>query len=194
VNYSTQKESFMRGLRLLIAVAALAAPVAALPALGQVESTPIPAPVKPNFSSLNFLIGTWTCTTKSSRRPAPFQTVSTYTADPSGYWIDETSTTKPISWVPTAITIEDRITYDADTKRWADVSYGTGGIYGLSFSSGWNGTSITWHDVSFAPTADISSQTDTTMTKVSDTKTTSSSAFTEAKSGRTVTVTSTCTR
>jgi hypothetical protein len=114
--------------------------------------------------------------------------------DPTGYWLDQTSTVKPASWIPTTLTIYDKITYDPDTKRWVDVTYGSRGAYGLSFSKGPSGDKITWHDVSFAPGPDISSQTDTTMTKVSATKTTSTSAFTETKSGRTVTVTSVCTK
>jgi hypothetical protein len=86
----------------------------------------------------------------------------------------------------------DRITYDSDSKRWVDVSWGDGGSYGLSFSKGWNGDKITWHDVSFAPSADISAQTDTTTTKVSPTKLTSMSSFTETKSGRHVSVSTVC--
>ena len=54
----------------------------------------------------------------------------------------------------------DRITYDSDSKRWVDVLWGDGGAYGLSFSKGWNGDKIVWHDVAFAPGPDISSQTD----------------------------------
>ncbi len=51
---------------------------------------------------------------------------------------------------------------------------------------------MTVHDVSFAANGDIGSQTDTTTTKVSATKITSSSSFTEAKTGRRVTVETVC--
>jgi hypothetical protein len=175
------------------AVAGLAL-AALLPAsaIAQIESTPIPAVAKPNFSSMDFLIGTWTCSTKSSRRPAPYVTVSTYSMDSSGYWINETSTTKPTAWVPNGLTIDDKITYDPDTKRWADVLSGDQGAYGLLFSTGWNGNRIVWHDAGFAPTADISSQTSTTTTKASATKTVSTSSFTEGKTGRRVSVVATC--
>jgi hypothetical protein len=88
----------------------------------------------------------------------------------------------------------DRITYDATTKRWIDVNYDNQGGYGLSVSKGWDGDRISWHDVSFAPTADISSQSSTVTTKVSATKETSESAFTEAKTGRHVTVSTVCTK
>jgi len=169
---------------------------AALPiyALAQVESTPIPAPSKPNFSSMQFFVGNWTCSTKSARRPAPYITTSTYSMDPTGYWLNETSTTASTSWISRKLTTYDKFTYDPDTKRWVDVTYGDGGAYGLSFSSGWNGDKISWHDVSFAPGPDISGQTDNVITKVSPTKITFASSFTETKTGRHVAVTGSCTK
>jgi hypothetical protein len=185
----------MRITRVIFAIAALSI---ALPcaAGAQVESTPIPAAKKPNFSSMQFMIGTWTCSTRSARRPAPYMSTSTYTMDPSGWWINQTSTTTPMKWFQSQakIVTYDKITYDSDTHRWADVSYGTPNTFSLSFANGWNGNRIVWHDVSFAPTSDISSQTDTTVTKVSNTKMTSSSSFTEAKGGRVVAVTGVCTK
>ncbi|MBV8198882.1 MAG: hypothetical protein JO263_12190 [Candidatus Eremiobacteraeota bacterium] len=149
---------------------------------------------KPNFASMNFLVGTWSCSTKSARRPAPFMTTSTYTMDPTGYWMNETSTTAKTSWVSQRLTIMDRYTYDSDSHRWVDVTYGDQGAYGLSFSSGWQGNRMTWHDVGFAAGPDIASQTDNVITKVSDTKMTSASSFTEAKGGRVVTVRGVCTK
>lgn len=165
---------------------------AAAPA--QVESTPIPAPNKPNFSSMQFLIGTWNCSTKSARRPSAYQTTVTYSMDPSGYWIDQTSVTKPASWIKKPLTINDKVTYDADTHRWVDVTYGDGGAYGLAISRGWSGNHISWHDISFAAGPDIASQTDNVLTKVSNSKVTMASSFTEAKTGRRVAVTGVCTK
>ena len=184
----------MRIYRAAFAVAVLLA--AAIPsyALAQVESTPIPAPKKPNFAPMSYLVGSWTCTTKSARRPSAFVTTSTYTMDPSGSWINETSTVTPTKWIPVRITTIDKITYDSDTHRWVDVTLGPQNGYALAFSNGWNGNQMSWHDVSFAPTADIKSQTDNMVTKVSATKMTTSSSFTEAGSGRVVSVTGVCTK
>ncbi|MGA2759151.1 MAG: hypothetical protein ABSF08_02370 [Candidatus Cybelea sp.] len=182
----------MRTSRAIIAAAVLLAALIPASGFAQVESTPIPAPHKPDFSSVSFLVGSWTCSSKSSRRPRAFTTVSTYSLDPTGYWMEETSTTPKTSWVPTTLRTWDKITYDPDAKRWVDVSYGDGGGYGLSFSKGWNGNEIVWHDVSFVAGPDINSQTDITTTKVSATKMTSTSSFTETKTGRRVTVTTTC--
>jgi hypothetical protein len=184
----------MRTTRFLLAAAVLAAALLPASAFAQVESTPIPAPHKPNFSSMMFLVGTWNCSSKSSRRPAAFTTISSYSLDGTGYFMNETSTTAKTAWVPTALRTWDKITDDSDTNRWADVSYGDGGSYGLSFSKGWNGNQIVWHDVSFAPGPDVNSQTDSTTTKVSNAKTTSTSSFTETKTGRRVTVMTTCTK
>jgi hypothetical protein len=183
----------MRIVRLFVAAAVMAAAAPSL-AAAQVESTPIPATKKPNFSSMSFLIGTWTCSTKSARRPAPYVTESTYSMDPTGYWIEQTSTTKKMPWISQNLTIIDKITYDSDAHRWVDVSYGDQGAYALSFSSGWVGNKMAWHDVSFAPGPDVKSQTDTTNAKVSNNKITTSSSFTEAKSGRVVSVTGVCTK
>jgi hypothetical protein len=182
----------MRIYRVIIGVAVLLAVAAPSFASAQVESTPIPAPKKPNFSSMEFLVGTWACSTKSERRPAPYHTVSTYTMDPTGYWLEETSSTAPTKWISQKLSTYDHITYDSDTHRWVDVLYGDGGAYGLSFSTGWSGDKLTWHDVSFAAGPDIKSQTDTTVTKVSNSKITTASSFTESKTGRTVGVTGVC--
>jgi hypothetical protein len=184
----------MRGYRMLIAAAVLFAAATPLYAPAQVESTPVPTPSRPNFAPLEFLIGTWSCSTKSARRPSAYLTSVTYAMDPSGWWIDETSVTSPTKWISSKLTTYDKITYDSTTHRWVDLDYGPANGYSLAFTSGWSGNKLVWHDVSFAPTSDISSQTDNTMVKVSATKLTSSSSFTEAKTGRVVAVAGVCTK
>ncbi|HEY1655174.1 MAG TPA: hypothetical protein VGF86_08690 [Candidatus Tumulicola sp.] len=180
--------------RPLAFAAALVATMVPAFASAQVEATPIPNAPKPNFSSMQFMIGSWSCSTKSSRRPAAYVTTSTYALDSTGYWIEQSSVTKPVAWVKSTLSVNDKITYDPTTKRWVDVTYGDQGAYGLSFSKGWVGNYLTWHDVSFAPNGDISAQSDTTLTKVSATKVTTTSTFTEAKSGRHVSVATVCTK
>jgi hypothetical protein len=178
--------------RAAIAFCACAALVMSAAAIAQqIESTPIPEVPKPDFAAMNFLIGTWACSTKSARRPAPYLTTSTYTASPDGWWIEQKTVTQPVPWFNHTVTTYDKITYDPTTKRWIDVSYGDLGTYGFSTSPGWNGNAIVWHDPTFAPTSDITAQTDTTFTKDSGTKVTVSSSFTEA-SGRNVSVLTTC--
>ena len=57
----------------------------------KVEGTPVPTPAKPDMSSMRFLIGTWTCSDLSSRRPGPFTITEVYSMDPGGYWITATT-------------------------------------------------------------------------------------------------------
>jgi hypothetical protein len=172
----------------------LAATLFSSPVRAQVETTPIPAAAKPDFSKMRFFEGTWRCSIKSSRRPLAYITTSVYALDPSGYWLNETTTVKPPAWEPTPLRMYDKITYDADTQRWIDVTYGDQGAYGLTTSSGWNGMQLIWRDRAFVPGASIRSATDTTLTKVSPAKYMTSTSFVEAGSGRTVTVDGICTK
>jgi hypothetical protein len=181
---------FLRpALALCFAMAAVCAPAGA-----QVETTPIPAAVKPNFAPFAFLSGTWRCSTKSSRRPMAYVTTSVYARDASGYWLNETTTVKPPAWEPSPLRTYDKITYDADSQRWIDVSFGDQGAYGLATSAGWSGSQIVWHDRAFVANAAMRSTSDTTMTMVSPAKYTTSMSFVEAGSGRTVTVEGICTK
>ena len=183
--------AFNRCLRALSAFVIFAAPIIA-PAQ-TIETTPFPIPPKPDFSSMQFLIGTWSCSTKSSRRPAPVTSSSTYKISTDGWWIDETTVANSAPWFPQKTTSYDKITYDSDTKRWVDVSYGDLGNYDLTTSPGWNGNAMVWHDPTFAPGADVKTVSDVTMTKQSASKYTMSSTFTEA-SGRSISVAGTCTK
>ena len=90
-------------------------------------------------------------------------------------------------------TANDEITYDANRKLWVDVEYDGIGGYGLTTSSGWAGNSIVWHDPTFTPSSKVASETDATMTKVSDSKVMStwSIAYT---SGKAITDNITCTK
>jgi len=85
------------------------------------------------------------------------------------------------------------MTYDPSTSRWIDIAYDQSGGYNVSTSPGWSGNSITWTDAVITKTNATASTNPTTLTKVSDTKTTSKSSFKEP-SGRVVTVTATCTK
>ncbi|PZR60264.1 MAG: hypothetical protein DLM53_11355 [Candidatus Eremiobacter antarcticus] len=156
-----------------------------------IESTPAPAAPKPDFSKSMFLLGNWTCSTKSSRRPAAFITTSTTTIDPTGYWMITKGVQHKTSWTRTDFKGVDMTTYDADARRWVDISTGDEGSYNLSTSPGWRGNSIVWTDAVISPQGNVMSTTPTTLTKMSDTKMSSHSTFKE-HSGRMVTVDSAC--
>jgi predicted heme/steroid binding protein len=177
--------------RFYCSILALFALTASIASAQTIEATPIPKPPKPDFSAWKFYVGTWSCEDKSSRRPAPYKWTNTWALDDTGYWLTGKSTYKGAPWFPYPGSTEDLITYDADTGRWIDVTYGSLGAYDLSESKGWAGGKIVWHDLAFAKGKDVATQTDNTITKVSDTKTTLYSGFTTVK-GKTVTVNGTC--
>jgi hypothetical protein len=158
-----------------------------------VETTPIPANPKPDFSKMQFLNGAWTCSVKSSRRPAAFTVTSTTSMSPDGYWQIVRATSHKVPWNPVDIHSVDYITYDASTSRWVDVGYDDQGGYVFNTSSGWNGNSITWNANAYPKTNATATNNPTVTTKISSTKTTSRNTFTEP-SGRLITVTSSCTK
>jgi hypothetical protein len=162
-------------------------------AFAQIEATPIPMSPKPDFSKMMFMTGTWTCSTKSSRRPAAFQTTQVGSMSSDGYWLIVKSTTQKTPWMSSQLTSEDKMTYDPSTSRWIDIATDDQGGYNVSTSPGWSGNSITWTDAVITQTNATASTNPTTMTKVSDTKTTSANSFKEP-SGRVVNVTATCTK
>lgn len=159
----------------------------------KIETTPIPMNPKPDFSKMQFLTGTWSCSVKSSRRPAAFRTTSTGRISNDGYWLITQTTTPKTSWMSGNLTGEDKMTYDASTSRWVDVNTDDQGNYNVSTSPGWTGNTITWTDAVITKTNATASTNPTTMTKLSNTRTTSRQTFKEP-SGRLITVNSTCTK
>lgn len=162
-------------------------------ALAQVESTPVPTTPKVDFSKMSFLTGTWNCSVMSSRRPGPYRTTSVATIDRDGYWLITRTTVHPASWIKRSFTTEDRMTYDPSTSRWIDMEYDDQGGFDLSTSPGWVGNTITWSDVVYPKLNATATNNPTTLTRVSDTKTTSINTFREP-GGRLVTVRTTCTK
>lgn len=156
----------------------------------KVETTPIPAPPKPDFSSMRFMLGTWTCSTKSSRRPAAYITTLDSSIDPTGYWIVQKSVNHKTAWSP-ELGGTDMITYDSAAHRWVDIYTGDWAGYNVSTSPGWHGNTIVWTDAVISPTANVASTTPTTVTKVSNSKRTARNTFRES-GGRVVTVDATC--
>jgi hypothetical protein len=157
------------------------------------ETTPIPTNAKPDFSKMQFLTGTWSCSVKSSRRPAAFRTTSNARMSTDGYWLITRTTTQKTAWMNRPLTSEDKATYDASTGRWVDISTDDEGGYDISTSPGWNGNTITWTDQLYPKTNATATNNPTTMTKVSDRRTTSKTSFREP-SGRLITVNTTCTK
>jgi hypothetical protein len=157
-----------------------------------IETTPVPTNAKPNWSSMKFQLGTWNCSSQSSRRPGPYLSTSTATIDSTGYWMVTKTVTAKVAWAA-AVTSVDMLTYDNDQHRWVDVYTDDQGNYDVTFSPGWKGATMVLTDALFVPGPDIIAASPVTVTKVSDTKTTSHGAFTE-KSGTVRTTDTTCTK
>jgi hypothetical protein len=114
-----------------LALLTAAAGASAFAATPKVEGTPAPIRAKPNWSKLEYLIGTWTCTDLSSRRPGPFTITEVYSMDPSGYWMIRDDTTHKASWIPREVHSQTKYTYDAQAKLWVRVTTGDFGTYAV---------------------------------------------------------------
>jgi len=156
-----------------------------------IETTPIPKPQKPDFSSMSWFVGTWNCTLKSSRRQSPVSVTEVTTIDPTGYWMISKSSSKATSWSPPSNTT-DMMTHDSDPKRWVDILTGDFGTYDASSSPGWTGTTLVWTDLMFRPSSDVMAVKPTTQTKISDTKWAAHSAFQQRSNARWITVDNVC--
>jgi hypothetical protein len=150
-------------------------------------------PPKPDFSSMNFFFGTWSCTTKSARRPSAVASTETYELDPTGYYIVYEAKSEPVPWANYSQDSKWMITYDSELKQWAAVLTSTLGDYGLFMSTGWKDGKLVWHPVNNTPYLDIASASDLTITKVNDTRMTNASSF-ATKAGATVSVSGSCTK
>lgn len=160
----------------------------------KVEGTPVPTPAKPDLSSMKFLVGTWTCSNLSSRRPGPFTTTEVYSLDPSGYWVVRNDTIHTASWIPREVRSQTKYTWDAGADRWVRITTGDGGQFAIATApmpTAGGTKTYTYTLQSSAP--GIASYAPEVYTKVSDTKKTMKTSFTE-KSGRLVNVTQTCTK
>jgi len=174
-----------------------AAPAADAPAMSATmppRAPTYPTPPKPDFSSMRFLLGTWKCVSHSERRGnVTSSSTVTYTMAPDGYFIVGKTVSPKVAYAAVGFKSTDWITYDGLAKRWIDVTIGTYGAYGYSTSVGWQFGHLVWNADSFLPDGDITSTTGTMLTKVSDTKFTTASAFTSS-AGLLNRVTGSCTK
>jgi hypothetical protein len=176
-----------------LAVLFMAAGATVFAAGVKVEGTPVPMSPKPDMSALRFLIGTWQCSDLSSRRPGPFSVTQVFSMDPSGYWLIKDDTTHKASWIPREFHSEAKITYDALAKHWVWITTTDAGGYSVATAPTPAGMKKIYTYVIQAKTPDIVSYAPLVLTKVSDTKKTMTTSFTEAN-GRVVNVKETCTK
>ncbi len=165
----------------------------ALGATPKVEGTPVPMRPKPDLSSMKFLIGTWQCSDVSSRRPGPFSVTEVWSKDPSGYWMLRDFTTHKASWIPREFRAQSRYTYDPVAKQWVRITISDNGAYSVATATMPSSNRKIYTYVIQTKAPDVASYTPEVFVKVSDTKKTMTTSFTEV-SGRVVTVKETCTK
>lgn len=159
----------------------------------RIEGTPVPMRPKPDFASMNFLIGTWQCTDLSSRRPGPFTTTEVYSLDPTGYWIVRDTTIHKAPWIPREFHSQTRYTYDTYAKRFVRITIGEEGAYSVATAPMPVGHRKIYTYVIQTKAPDVASYAPEVYAIVSNTKKVMTSSFTET-SGRVVNVKETCTK
>jgi hypothetical protein len=159
----------------------------------RVEATPIPRDQKPNFSSMQFLLGSWECSVKSARRPRPFATHETISISADGYWLVTRTVTDPVPWNNIRITNIEYMTYDTTTQRWIDMGMDDHGAYDVSASPGWSGDAMRFDEIAYPKFHGVASNEPRVLRKVNDSKTEEETALVETNGGR-VEVTTTCTK
>ncbi len=169
----------------LFAVGFAAAPLASVADTAPMAApTPVPIP-HPDFSSMNFLLGSWSCTQPLRGKTRPETDVYSMSAD--GMWMLDQSTAPPFDQYRTvAQNGMTSTTYDSGVKQWVSVNLDNLGGYGIESTPGWQGNTAMWAGKGL----DGSTFTDA-ITKVSDVQTTDVSTTTDPQ-GKVTTVTITC--
>jgi hypothetical protein len=129
------------------------------------QPTPVPD-MKPDFSSVSFMLGTWSChgMVRGSSRPD----TATYTMDYDGHWMKLHDTAPPFDKYRTRSVIMDTwMTYNDTMHEWVQTSVDNFGGYGMATSPGWRGNRMTWTS---SVTPDGTTGSDV-FTKISDTET-----------------------
>ncbi|HEX4014519.1 MAG TPA: hypothetical protein VHX17_11635 [Candidatus Cybelea sp.] len=173
---------------LALGAIALAVAFVAVPAVSPAQPaptfTPVPA-TKPDFSSMMFMTGTWTCTQMLRGKSRP--DTSTTTVGLDGTWLISQDTAPPFDQYRTyTITGTNYMTYDPTVKQWVLTGVDSTGGYLMQSSPGWNGSTMTWTGKAL----DGTTATDV-ITKVSDTETSDANIVTDP-SGKATPTTITC--
>ncbi|MFY9719399.1 MAG: hypothetical protein WAK16_07120 [Candidatus Cybelea sp.] len=173
---------------LVFSAIALMVAFAVVPSVSSAQPSPASTPVpmqKPDFSSMMFLAGTWTCTQMLRGKSRP--DTSTTTVGMDGMWMVSQDSAPPFDQYRT-VTINgtNYLTYDPTIKQWVGIGVDSGGGYGTESSPGWQGNTMT----STGKGLDGTTFTDV-LTKVSDTKTIDQNTATDPQ-GKTTKATITC--
>jgi hypothetical protein len=171
-----------------LGAAAFALALFASPTISGAQPAPGPTMVpmaKPDFSSMMFLTGTWTCSQPLRGKTRP--DTSTTSVGMNGMWMVTQDVAPPFDqYRAVAVNSTNYLGYDATVKQWVTIGVDDSGGYGMQSSPGWQGNTITWTGKGL----DGSTFTDV-ITKDSDTKTTDQNTVTDAQ-GKVTKTTITC--
>jgi hypothetical protein len=175
---------------LALGAVAFVVAIAAAPAISTAQPAPAPTMVpmaKPDFSSMMFLSGTWSCTQMLRGKTRP--DTSNTTMSSNGMWMVTQDVATPFDAYRTfTINTTSYLTFDPAIKQWVTVGWDDTGGYFLSSSPGWQGNAMT----TTTKGLDGSSATDVT-TKVSDKETNDAQTATDAQ-GKVTNLTIHCTK
>jgi len=130
------------------------------------QPTPVPN-AAPNFSSMNFQIGTWHCDQSVIGRPGDRKSTDTFTMAYDGWQMQDHNISPPFDRFRTRDYVGDSwTTWDPTIKLWINQSVDNFGGYGLLTSPGWTGNTLTWNGAN--PDGTVVRVVNT---KISDTKT-----------------------
>ncbi|PZR60299.1 MAG: hypothetical protein DLM53_11555 [Candidatus Eremiobacter antarcticus] len=153
-----------------------------------VTAAPTPVPdMKPDLSSMNYLLGTWKCesTVRGMKRP----NTTTYSTTMDGRWILAHDVAPPFDPYRTrAIQTDSWTTYNPLNHLWVTTFVDDFGNYGINTSPGWKGSSMT----STILVANDGTTGHDTLTKLSDTQTKDVAMSSDASGRANPTVTTTC--
>jgi hypothetical protein len=161
------------------------APVAST-AQTTVSAAPTAVPIQyPDFASMNFLVGTWTCT--QPWRGKKRTEIDVYTMGSDRMWMVDTVTSPPFDQYRTIPRNGTMLTtYDPSIEQWVAIYYDNLGAYAIESTSGWQGNVASWtgNGLDGRAFSDV-------ITKVSDTQTSDANTLTDSQ-GKTTNVTITC--
>ena len=140
------------------------------------QPTPVPN-TPPNFTSMRFLLGTWSCRQTLAGRSGVRKETDTYTMAYDGWQMQDHSVSPPFDKYRNRDLVGDSfVTWDPTLKLWINQNVDNFGGYGLLTSPGWVGNRITWSATN--PDGTIAR---TVETKISDVKETFEGRYNDKK-------------
>ncbi len=133
--------------RLILSALACSALIAAglsIPRLSQASPNAGPTPVPvghPNFSSMRFMLGTWTCHSRLRGKDRPDTSTTTIGMD-GEYMVTHDNAPVFDKFRNRAVNTDSFMTYNSMSGQWVTVSVDNFGGYSVATSPGWRGNTM----------------------------------------------------